>query len=223
MDRFVAKLVPSTTPPPQPKWETIPVDGAERDGFEFRICRGYLSKTQADELFAHLDTLEFDEEKIRGFVAHRKTAMFGNKGLLYNYSGRTQVLREWTEPLASLKERINDELAVTKSFEVNAALVNFYPGLHAGIGWHTDNTSKDLVPNSTIFSLSLGCQRTFQVRRNDDEERVIEFALPHGSLLAMSGTSQQFTKHHVPKSTSKKLENGKRYNITFRASIERDV
>jgi alkylated DNA repair dioxygenase AlkB len=61
--------------------------------------------------------------------------------------------------------------------------------------------------------VSLGAERTFQMREYATRSTLVSMNLPHGSLLVMGGESQHRWEHRLPK-------NGRvvspRVNITFR-------
>jgi alkylated DNA repair dioxygenase AlkB len=65
---------------------------------------------------------------------------------------------------------------------------------------------------NVIGSLSLGATRMFRIKHNKTKETRVSF-LPHGSLLIMAGTMQQFWRHEVPKSSD---DVGERINLTYR-------
>jgi alkylated DNA repair dioxygenase AlkB len=85
------------------------------------------------------------------------------------------------------------------------------------VGMHSDN-EKELGVNANIASVSLGANRVFQlaqfkkVKGSSEELGYLEYELSHGSLLVMSGTTQHYWKHAIPKA----VEAGPRINLTFR-------
>lgn len=100
--------------------------------------------------------------------------------------------------------------------EFNIALVNWYEDGGQYIGRHADNEPQ-IVPNSPILSVSLGCARTFRIREKNTNDIVKDIEMPHGTVLIMGGEMQKHFLHEVPKVTGKKAkEIGKRINITFR-------
>ena len=55
-----------------------------------------------------------------------------------------------------------------------------------------------LLADPVIASLSLGAERTFQLRHNQTKEKV-SINLPHGSLLVMGPKIQTFWQHRIAK------------------------
>lgn len=79
------------------------------------------------------------------------------------------------------------------------------------ISWHSDD-EKELGTNPTVASLSLGGERTFQIRHKTTKEKQ-SMVLNNGSLIVMGGTMQHHWQHCVPKTTKPIAA---RINLTFR-------
>ena len=79
------------------------------------------------------------------------------------------------------------------------------------MGWHSDD-EKEIVPNSSIASLSFGAERKFALKHKVNKE-AHSIILENGSLLEMSGSFQKNWLHALPK--SKKIDSP-RINLTFR-------
>ncbi|MBU2060484.1 MAG: alpha-ketoglutarate-dependent dioxygenase AlkB, partial [Bacteroidetes bacterium] len=101
----------------------------------------------------------------------------------------------------------------------NAVLLNLYRDGNDSVAWHSDkenNTGK----NPTIASITFGETRIFKLRHKFNKElAVIEIPLHHGSFLLMSGTTNTFWQHQVPKTVKQILP---RINLTFR-QVYQDV
>jgi alkylated DNA repair dioxygenase AlkB len=111
--------------------------------------------------------------------------------------------------LLNIKQHI-ESLAETP---FNSVLLNYYRDGQDSMGWHQDNES-ELGKHPVIASESFGATRRFQFRhKNRKDLETITIALEHGSLLLMRGTTQQFWKHQLPKTTQPV---GARINLTFR-------
>ena len=82
------------------------------------------------------------------------------------------------------------------------------------MGWHADD-EKEIVPNSSIASISIGAERKFSFKHKHSKQR-IDIVLENGSLLNMRGPVQKFWLHSLPK-TTKVLD--QRINLTFRKMI----
>jgi len=80
------------------------------------------------------------------------------------------------------------------------------------MGWHADD-EPELGPEPVIASVSLGAVRRFCLRHRKRRGLRADLALPHGSLLLMSGATQRNWVHAVPKTPAPV---GERINLTFR-------
>jgi alkylated DNA repair dioxygenase AlkB len=83
------------------------------------------------------------------------------------------------------------------------------------MGWHSDN-EKEIKPNSSIASVSIGIERKFSFKNKLSKE-TIAVQLENGSLLEMKGAIQKHWLHALPK--SKKITQP-RINLTFRQFLK---
>ena len=180
----------------------------------------FLHPEEEDELFKLLKEKVAWEQK---FYTHfktgekypqpRLTAWFADDvKMAYSYSGVTQVVQPWIPELEDLKRRIEN---VTGA-EYNSVLLNYYRDGNDSVGLHADN-EKELGKNPNIASVSLGAPRTFILVQQRSVECECapgyeEYQLTPGSLLVMSGTTQHFWKHSIPKAPKA----GPRINLTYR-------
>lgn len=173
----------------------------------------FFNPQKADELFAQLKTeIPWQQDHITVFgKTHpqpRLTALFGNEGKSYGYSGIVMQPHGWNPLLLFIKQAV--EAICGEQF--TTVLLNYYRDGKDSNGWHADN-EKELGNNPVIASVSLGAQRFFHLRHNSDKNLTQKILLEHGSLLLMKGTTQHFWKHQIPK-TAKPI--GPRINLTFR-------
>jgi alkylated DNA repair dioxygenase AlkB len=182
-----------------------------RDG-EVMYFQEFFSKSEADYFFKKLQHIEWKQEPIKIFgklvMQPRLTALYGNADIPYSYSGIKMDPYPWEDFLLEMKVRVEEETRTNFTH----VLLNYYRDGKDSMGWHRDNESI-LGKNPTIASLSFGETRDFHLRHYIDKKNKIKIPLEHGSLLVMSGTSQEFWQHQIPK-TSKEL--GPRINLTFR-------
>jgi alkylated DNA repair dioxygenase AlkB len=137
----------------------------------------------------------------------RKVAFYADKGIQYTYSQKTKQGLEWIPILNELK--LDVEKHTFQKY--NACLLNYYHDGMEGMGWHADN-EKEILPNSSIASLSLGADRKFSFKHKISKETV-SILLENGSLLEMKGTLQSHWLHALPKTTKVLTP---RINLTFR-------
>jgi hypothetical protein len=166
----------------------------------------FLPPDLADRYFVELrDTSAWEQKKATfGHLQPRLTASYGDKGVIYFYSGTENKALLWTPTLLEIKQRIE---AIRGRY--NYCLLNRYRSGADSVGLHADN---EPGMGNVIGSLSLGATRTFRIRHNRTKETRL-FPVGHGTLLIMAGTMQHFWKHEIPKTTQNV---GERINLTFR-------
>ena len=140
----------------------------------------------------------------------RKVAFYADNDISYTYAGRTKNGKEWTQALLEIKKMIENKTQE----QYNACLLNLYHNGSESMGWHSD-AEKEIVPNSSIASLSLGAERKFSFKHKTTQEKV-DVLLKNGSLLEMKGAIQNNWLHAMPKSTKILTP---RINLTFRKMI----
>lgn len=138
----------------------------------------------------------------------RLTALYGNLGKPYSYSGITMHPIPWSPLVWLLKEEV--ETIAQHSF--TSVLLNLYRNEKDSNGWHADN-EKELGRDPLIASLSLGETRKFQIKHSTNKNIKCDILLEHGSLLLMKEGAQVHYKHQLPKATQPK---NARINLTFR-------
>ena len=148
----------------------------------------------------------------RSVMQPRLTAWYGDEGTEYSYSGLMNYPVPWNSRLHEIKKKV-EELSKHK---FNSVLLNLYRDGQDSMGWHQDN-EVELGVNPTIASVSFGAIRQFQMRHKFDKSiPKLDIGLQDGSVLIMSGETQKYWQHQVPK--TKKLL-GERINLTFRSIL----
>ena len=155
--------------------------------------------------------------KLFGRIYHspRMTAWYGDPEAVYTFSGLKNIPIPWTPALSSLRAMLQTRL----NEPFNSVLLNWYRDGNDSMGWHSDN-EKELGVMPIIASISLGGERDFVLKHKKqnvtDTEKI---KLANGSLLVMSGTTQQYWKHCLPKTRKPVTE---RINLTFRKIVVYD-
>lgn len=144
----------------------------------------------------------------RTVMQPRLTALYGDEGKSYRYSGITMTPVSWTASL----QRIKDSIESVVHHRFTTALLNLYRNGEDSMGWHSDN-EKELGRDPVIASVSFGTGRSFQFRHRTDASARAEVSLGHGSLLIMRGPTQHYWLHRLPKRSG---VSEPRINITFR-------
>lgn len=167
----------------------------------------------ADRLFQEiLEDTPWLQQEIT--VYHRKipmprlTCWMGEAS--YTYSNLMNEPGPWTAPVLEIREQMT---TLTGEF-FNGALLNLYRNGQDSMGWHADNEAS-LGPEPIIPSVNLGATRRmrFKPRKNRPGD-AFGFDLPHGSVLLMSGETQDNWLHTITK-TARSV--GARINLTFRS------
>lgn len=202
----------------------------------------FLLQEEADKLVQYLTANVKWEQKYYTnyktgdkFPQPRLTAWYADEATMaYSYSGVTQIVQAWLPELLELKKKIEDVTGVN----YNSVLLNFYRNGNDSVGSHADD-EKELGVDANIASISLGAMRRFLLgcykqntnwnrEENEDLDNFIpgsdlNYELTNGSLLVMSGTTQHYWKHSIPKMvlTAGQIQAGvapigPRINLTFR-------
>jgi alkylated DNA repair dioxygenase AlkB len=171
-----------------------------------------LNEKEATQICKNLlDTIPWKQDEVMMFgkkiITKRKVAWYADAGITYTYAGVKKSGLQWTEPLLEIKQKVE---SITGS-SYNACLLNLYHEGEEGMGWHRDN-EKEIVPESSIASVSLGAARKFAFKHATTNER-LDIELANGSLLDMKGAIQTHWYHSLPKTTRIKQL---RINLTFR-------
>jgi len=137
----------------------------------------------------------------------RLSALYGDEGLTYTYSGILMKPHPWTPELLEIKRKIEKEAKVVFS----TVLLNLYRDGKDSVAWHSDD-EPELGANPVIGSVSFGATRTFKFRHLKDKT-VEKVELTHGSYVLMRGETQHKWEHEIPKTTKVLTP---RINLTFR-------
>ena len=175
----------------------------------------FFSVGKAAELFDTLQqSLDWRHDDIQMFgkviKVPRLQAWYSDDNLSYRYSNMTLASKPLTPTLAMLRRYVNEYC----QHNFNAVLANLYRSQSDSVGWHSDN-EKELGPSPVIASLSFGAPRDFQLKHIQQKTK-LTLNLAPGSLLIMSGDTQRYWQHCIPK-RAKKIE--PRINLTFRRII----
>ena len=189
-------------------WERIEAADAN-----ISILRGFFTDSEGFTLLRKLiDETPWRADRIRLFgVEHdvpRLQQWFGDAGRAYKWSGIRMDPLPWTRTLLDVRQRV--EHVVGKSF--NSVLLNYYRDGSDTVGWHADDEA-ELGCTPIIASVSLGAEREFLMRHRLKPDARVRIMLSHGSLLMMSGTTQRFWQHSLPR---RKTVREPRVNLTFR-------
>lgn len=176
----------------------------------------FLSVEKADSYLELLTiTLQWEQHSIKLFgktiPQPRLTALYALNSQPYSYSGLKLNPLAFTNGLKVL----HSQIVKIAGASFTHCLANLYRDGNDSMGWHADD-ERELGKNPIIASLSLGDVRNFQLKHKSNPGLKYALALEHGSLLIMKGTTQEYWKHQLPK-TSKTIS--PRINLTFRTIL----
>lgn len=164
-----------------------------------------------------IETINWRQEQIKmyGKVHNvpRKTAWYGYEGFNYSYSGIDCNPDIWTKELLEIKKVIEH---FVPNHDFNSVLLNLYRDGNDKVSWHADDEA-GLGTNPTIASVSLGTERRFDLKHKTDPDQKMQFPLPSGSLIVMTGELQHHWLHQIP--VQKKIKEP-RINLTFRTIVK---
>lgn len=113
---------------------------------------------------------------------------------------------KWPELLLKMKADVERQTG----FQFNSVLLNLYRDEFDHVSWHSDRGTYE--DTKVIASLSLGEERSFQLKHKTKKLKTISLGLKPGSLIVMNDIQRNWY-HRVAKTTQKK---GPRINLTFR-------
>ncbi len=183
-----------------------------------RVWDGFFAPAEASALFEEINhTTQWRQDKIQMFgrmvTIPRLQAWCGDPGTTYTYSGLRLEPSPWSQSLSHVRRRLEEVLGQ----KLNSVLINLYRDGRDCMGWHRDN-EPELGSQPFIASVSLGACRPFLMRHRDrrkNGEASKKILLKSGSLLVMSGQTQTYWEHSLPRVALSK-GTGPRINLTFR-------
>jgi alkylated DNA repair dioxygenase AlkB len=187
----------------------LPNDGAVFHHADFltrREASGYFSSIRQEIPWQHDKVVMFGKV----ITTKRQVSWHADHPVTYTYSKIQKTARPWTPHLGQIKQAIERHTGLT----FNSCLLNLYASGAEGMGWHSDN-EPELEPSGPIASISLGAERKFIFRHKISKQQ-ISLHLEHGSLLLMTGVTQKYWQHTLPRAPK---INEPRINLTFRRII----
>ena len=173
-------------------------------GFEYRD--NFISEAEEAALLTDIGGVTFADFEMRGVVARRRVAFFGES---YDRTTRGPV----PAFLRPLRSRVAKWAGVPDD-AFSMALINEYPP-GAPIGWHRDAPQYEMVGGVSLLS---ACRMRFRPYRPPSSSSSIaprrstthEVLLEPRSAYLMALDARQAYEHHIPP------VNDLRYSITFR-------
>lgn len=190
-----------------------------RPGLRLRLAKGWASAAQAERWLVELTReVPWKDEFVTVFGRRhrmpRRTCWMADPGCGYRYSDLENVIEPWSRAAGEIRAGVSAACGV----EFNSALLNLYRDGHGSMGWHSDD-ERELDPDASIASLSLGASRTFRFRARNGAGEPFALELEHGDLLTMEAPTQLHWQHALPR---RLRVHEPRLNLTFRRVLPRE-
>ncbi len=188
----------------------------EKHHLNIDYVKNYFNEEESTYFFKSLkDKIKWKQDYIKFFgKSHplpRLTAWYGDRNKTYTYSGIPMTPNFWNTELLEIKKKVDQYAKIN----FNSVLLNYYRSGNDSVSWHSDD-EKELGDQPIIGSVSFGGIRKFRLRNKKNKKLIHNIELENGSLLIMSGLTQKYWEHEIPK-TKKKVE--ERINLTFRSIL----
>ena len=172
----------------------------------FAYCDDFISVADEQALLDALGDVTFSEFEMRGVVARRRVAFFGQT---YDRA----AARPFPDFLVPLRAKIAGWAGVDADTFTMALINEYRPG--APIGWHRDAPQYDVVAGVSLLS---ACRMKFRPYRSPAStatqptrrSTTHEIVLDRRSAYLMTQDSRNAFEHHIPAVASL------RYSVTFR-------
>ena len=170
----------------------------------------FLTTEEADDLLASMMNEPWEQREFSAYgkvvKVPRLQLWYGSDG--YRYSGQVFNPRPFPDFLRDLLVRLGGPWP---GCEVTSCLANLYRDGNDSVAWHSDD-EPELGPDPVVSCLSLGAERTFQLKSNEGGHRY-DLELGHGSLVTMEHGCQRNWRHQIPK---RRRVTRARVSLTFR-------
>jgi alkylated DNA repair dioxygenase AlkB len=175
---------------------------------ELLLIDNFFTKEESDNYYNQLlNTSPWSEYEMpmydKTVIAPRMIAWYGESNRM-----ERETKSNWPKELRAIKKRVEKETQI----KFNGVLLNLYRNGNDGVAWHSDKTAS-ANKNMNIASVTFGETRMFRLRHKFLKIPQVEIPLHHGTFLLMSGTTNTYWEHQVPKTTKQILP---RINLTFR-------
>ena len=170
-------------------------------GFGYR--EDFVSGGEERDLLLAIEAVAFAEFEMRGVVARRRVAFFGQS---YDRGAAGPI----PEFLLSLRERLGDWAGVQPADFAMCLLNEYRPG--SPIGWHRDAPQYEVVAGVSLLSSCVMKLRPYRSPADPPVRRSAthKLTLARRSAYVMKNEARQVYEHHIPPVEAL------RYSITFR-------
>ena len=169
------------------------------------VDENFLNDTECSDLINILSKYDFVQKNGHSVFT------FGEP---YRYTGsaKNQKYVDFPGELKLILDKINEARGEDDIAPLTSCLVNRFDGPDSFLREHSDD-ERSIDPDSKIYTVSLGCNRTVHYTENGTGKKFIHVAKP-GSLYTMTRKSQHYYQHEIkPETEATKT----RYSLTFRS------
>ncbi len=138
--------------------------------------------------------LIFNQLSARTLWNHETMRMYDRLVAVPRLTAAYRDMQALPEVLRLVKERVECSVG----FKFNAVSLNYYRDGQDSVAWHNDHPD-ELVERGAVALASFGATRQILLRTKSRPRKVLACDLEPGSVMMMSGATQQFWDHHVPK------------------------
>lgn len=113
-----------------------------------------------------------------------------------NYNGQEWATFGWGSTSLTIKKVVEKRLEPLIQQTMNHCVTNYYRDGKDFIAHHSDK-DLDLNRDGVIVSVSLGDERTLELRRRQEPTDVTRITLPHGSMLVLGPKTNALFSHSI--------------------------
>ena len=178
------------------------------DGFVYRA--EFVSAAEEDQLVTAIQQLEFEEIRMHGVVAKRRTVQFGHRYGFENFKlTEAPPLPEWLLPM---RDRVGAFTGCAPERLEEVLVTEYRAG--AQIGWHRDAPPFDVIVGVSLLGECTMKFRPWPIVRatvgSAKRSKTTAQVLAPRSAYILRGSARSAWQHHIP--ATKTL----RYSVTFR-------
>ena len=209
------------SPATEEKGPPLKLDMQERVSFgpDSFLYPNAIPLQHRDRLLHVVEAMDYVQMKYRGRDLARQKAFqsdnIAGSYAFYEYTGSVPDVwyqGDWSPECLEMR----DALRQATQEPVNSMVGNQYLDRHARIDHHSDKTP-DIQRGTSIWTISLGDTRLFELRKLDLSE-TLKVQLMHGSLFQIGPLTNAAYTHSIPQMPH---DVGPRYGLTFRTLASR--
>ncbi len=136
----------------------------------------------------------FMQLSVRTIWNHETMRMYDRLVTVPRLTAAYRDMQALPDTLRFVKERVEQNVAL----KFTGVSLNYYRDGRDSVAWHSDHED-ELIEGGAVALASFGATRQMLLRTKSRPRRTAACDLEPGSALVMSGPTQQFWEHHIPK------------------------